>query len=115
MKLSEKQMQFSIMVSKLLIFATEQNLGITLGHAWRDVDTQKRLFDQGLSKTMNSKHLDKLAIDLNVFKNKRGHLVWTTNVEDYRVLGDYWENHLGGRWGGNFHNFADAGHFEYRG
>ena len=113
MRLSEKQMKFSIMVSKLITFATEQNIGITLGHAWRDVETQQRLYDKGLSRTMNSKHLDKLAIDLNVFVNKRGHLVWSANTEDYEVLGDYWENKLGGRWGGNFNNFVDAGHFEY--
>lgn len=112
MKLSEKQMKFTVMVGKLIAYATELNIGLTMGHAWRDTETQKKLFEQGRSKTMKSKHLDKLAIDLNVFIDKGNGRVWSTKTEDYQTLGEYWK-HLGGRWGGDFIGFTDAGHFEY--
>lgn len=117
MRLSEKQRRHTLMVSRLIAYAYDNGIELTLGHAWRDGDTQKRLVEAGLSKTMASRHCDRLAVDFNVFIDD----VYTTDKEAYRPLGEYWEC-LGGRWGGRFgveeRDYDtkvgwDAGHFEY--
>ena len=56
-----------------------------------------------------SKHIQRLAIDLNAFRN--GKLCNT--VEEYRLLGEYWESlNPINRWGGKFSSRPDADHFE---
>jgi hypothetical protein len=97
MKLSEKQRLFTLMVARLIEFVYGTGLELTMGHVWRDTETQRRLVEQGLSKTMNSKHCDRLAVDLNLFVNGE----YATEREAYRPLGELWER-LGGRWGGRF-------------
>jgi hypothetical protein len=64
------------------------------------------------SWTLHSKHLQRLAIDLNVFINKNGKWELTYKVEDIKPLGDFWEslNHKN-RWGGNWKN-PDTPHFQ---
>jgi hypothetical protein len=59
----------------------------------------------------NSVHGDKLALDLNLFRNG----LWLSATEDHRPLGEYWESlHPLCRWGGRFN---DGGHYsiEYQG
>jgi hypothetical protein len=51
----------------------------------------------------NSLHKDRLAIDLNLFKNQD----YLKSTEDYLPLGEYWES-IGGAWGGRFN---DGNHF----
>ena len=82
---------------------------LTFGHVWRDTYTQKHLVEKGLSKTMDSKHLEKLAVDFNLFIEG----TYITDIARYKPLGEYWKL-LGGRWGGDFEGFPDAGHFEYK-
>ena len=59
----------------------------------------------------NSVHQDKLAIDLNLFKNG----VYLSSSEDHRLLGEYWETlhplcRWGGRWGdGNHYSVENMG------
>jgi hypothetical protein len=53
----------------------------------------------------NSLHYDKLAIDLNLFKNG----VYLDKTEDHRELGEYWES-IGGSWGGRFKS-RDGNHY----
>ena len=119
MKLSVKQQKFTLMVARLIEFAYGMGYGLTLGHVWRDNETQRRLVDQGMSKTMQSRHCDRLAVDLNLFIN--GDLVQSR--EAMRPLGEAWER-LGGTWGGRFgveladYNIKvgwDPCHFEYKG
>lgn len=52
----------------------------------------------------NSVHGDKLAIDLNLFRNG----AWLASTDDHRPLGEYWETlhplcRWGGRWGDGNH------------
>lgn len=97
MSLSDKQSEFALMVAVLIQAAHQMGLSLTFGHAWRDSETQKRLVAQGLSKTENSKHLDRLAVDFNLFKDGK----YITDKNEYRPLGELWEK-IGGRWGGRF-------------
>ena len=57
----------------------------------------------------NSLHKDKLALDLNLFKDGR----YLASTEDHEPLGLFWES-IGGSWGGRF---DDGNHYslEHRG
>lgn len=109
MKLSEKQRIFTRNIACLIEYAYSVNIELTFGHAWRSLDDQKRLKAEGKSKTLKSKHLDRLAVDFNFFIN--GNL--TYEKDKLIILGNYWEslNELN-RWGGNFKSFLDTPHFE---
>jgi hypothetical protein len=111
MKLSEQQRIFTLNISKLIEYAYSIDIELTFGHAWRDLETQKRLVQQGKSKTMNSYHQKRLAVDFNFFINGK----LTYNKHKICALGEYWESlHELNRWGGNFKSFTDTPHFEMR-
>lgn len=111
MKLSEKQAIFSKNISYLIQYANKIGIDLTFGHAWRSPEEQKRLINEGKSQTMNSRHLQRLAIDFNFFID--GNL--TYKKEDVQRLGDYWEGlHPDNRWGGNWTTFVDTPHFEMK-
>jgi hypothetical protein len=58
---------------------------------------------------MNSMHLQRLAIDLNVFKDN----FLITDKETLKPLGDYWQSlSPKNRWGGNFTSLVDTPHYE---
>lgn len=67
------------------------------------------------SKTLDSNHLERLAVDFNVFKDG----VWISSFEETKFLGVYWVSlHPKNRWGGDFNKngikdgFIDTPHFE---
>ena len=94
-----QQIGFMRMLPRLIDMAFSLGFEITGGDLYRD----KRC-PYG-SKT--SKHHDRLAVDLNLFKDGK----YLTDTEDYRCLGEYWQR-LGGIWGGEFVR-ADGNHFEW--
>jgi len=105
MKLSEKQQEFTLMVSQLISWAYYKGYRLTFGDAYRD----PRVFGKkgekvGYGKAA-SNHKSRLAIDLNLFKD--GEYLGLT--KDHEVLGEYWEL-LGGSWGGRYN---DGNHYEY--
>jgi hypothetical protein len=115
MRLSEKQRIFTENIGKLIAFAYCNNIGLTFGHAWRSIEEQRRLVAEGKSQTLASNHLNRLAVDFNVFKD--GKLTW--DWEGVKLLGDYWVGlHPNNRWGGDFNRngkkdgFIDSPHFE---
>ena len=119
MKLSEKQQIFTKNVASLIAYADMIGIGLTFGHAYRDIETQKRLVADGKSKTLKSYHLKRLAVDFNFFIN--GKLVY--DKHKLAELGAFWEGlHPKNRWGGNFkikvdgvlEDWADTPHFEMR-
>ena len=115
MKLSEKQQLFTKNIARLILFAESIGYGLSFGHAWRSPEEQQRLFREGVTKTLNSIQLCRLAVDLNVFENGQLCLEWGQIKE----LGDYWEKlHPNNRWGGDWNGndlkdgFIDCPHFE---
>lgn len=109
MTLGEKQEKFSKNVAKLFNFILENGYQIRIGECQRTVEQQKIYFKQGKSKTMNSNHLKKLAIDLFIFKNGE----WFISKSQLQKIGDFWESlDKNNRWGGNFISFVDCPHFE---
>jgi hypothetical protein len=106
------------MLGEFLIAAYGAGYELTLGHVWRDTEAQRRLVEAGLSKTMRSKHCDRLAVDLNLFIDGK----YVDSRDAYRGVGELWEG-MGGSWGGRFgvsvSNYKkvvgwDPGHFEYK-
>jgi hypothetical protein len=109
MKLSEQQQIFSKNIASLIVYADTLDIGLTFGHAYRDLETQKRMVATGKSKTLNSNHLKRLAVDFNFFINGK----LTYDKHKLKALGEFWEGlHPKNRWGGNFKSFTDTPHFE---
>ena len=109
MSLVTEQSKFLLDVCKLINYATEQGWTVTGGELHRTVEQQQIHVNAGRSKTMNSMHLKRCAVDLNFFKD--GVLTW--NREKLATIGNYWERlDPKNRWGGNFKTLVDVPHFE---
>ena len=92
MTLRQKQSRFVQMVSLLIQFTYWMGYELTFGDAWTK---------EGHSK--KSLHYDRLAIDLNLFKDGR----YLSSTESHLPLGEFWEL-IGGTWGGRF---EDGNHY----
>ena len=103
MTLGQKQRKFTRMIADLIIFAYEQGYELTLGDAFRDPRVHGPVGEKKSYSSANSLHKERLAIDLNLFKDGK----FLTQSEDHRPLGEYWES-LGGSWGGRFN---DGNHY----
>lgn len=109
MTLSAEQAAFLLDACKLIQHATDLGWTVTGGELYRTQDQQEIYFKAGKTKTMQSNHLRRLAIDLNFLKD--GQAVW--DKAQLQPVGDYWESlHPSNRWGGNFVSFTDVPHFE---
>ncbi len=109
--LHSKQAQFSQLAAQLILHANELGYEVTLGEAWRSAvvaDYQMKWYaDHGLG-ILHSLHLQRLAIDLELFKNGK----YLTKTEDYLPLGTWWERQCADcSWGGKFKNLPDGNHF----
>jgi len=129
MSLVKEQWEFLKDVVKLIKYVEEKGWIVTGGELWRSPETQRIYVETGRSKTMNSYHLKRLAIDLNFFKPiQEGekykyeqtivvvdgkYYVLTWDYNDIKQFGEYWESlNKKNRWGGNFKTFKDVPHFE---
>ena len=119
--LMSAQSEFLLDFCKLIQHAPSLGFVVTSGELQRPVEMQKIYVKTGRSKTMHSKHIIRLAGDLNFFlPSPTGKLVYVCSVEELAPIGRYWESlNPKNRWGGNFDkdwskedNFKDAPHFE---
>lgn len=111
MSMVDEQAEFLLDVCKLVAFATSNGVVVTGGELYRTPEQQKIYVDTGRSKTMNSKHLQRLAIDLNFFID--GQLCY--DVEKLRAVGEYWQSLSPKNSAGMFwQSFKDLPHFERR-
>jgi hypothetical protein len=109
MSLSQEQAAFLLDACKLIVYATEQGFMVTGGELSRTPEQQAIYVKTGRSKTMESNHLKRCAIDLNFFK--QGQIVYSKT--ELASLGLYWESlNPKNRWGGNFRSLVDCPHFE---
>src|SRR5688572_15698962 len=90
------------MIGELILYAYSQGYELTFGEAWRPPETAEAYARAGKG-IANSLHIDRLALDLNLFRNGK----WLQKTEDFRLLGEWWESR-GGTWGGRF---GDGNHF----
>lgn len=102
------QAAFLLDVCKLVEKATELGFVVTGGELYRTPEQQQMHIKAGRSQTMNSLHLQRLAVDLNFFW--RGALTYDKIV--LAPLGAYWESlHPLNSWGGNGVKLVDTPHF----
>lgn len=109
MTLGQKQEVFTHNIAMLILKAEE--LGFKCrGREWqRTIEQQERYVAEGKSKTMKSKHLDCIAVDM--YFTKEGKLI--QDKAGLQALGDYWESlNASNSWGGNWKSFLDCPHFE---
>ena len=101
------QVLFARLVPRLIDQAFARGYEVTLGEVARTPEQAELNAELG-SGTRNSLHIQRLAIDLNLFK--LGALI--TDSEDYRFLGDFWKTcDPLCRWGGDFTSRPDGNHF----
>jgi len=79
----------------------------------RDLETQKKYFESGKSKTMKSKHLEGLAVDLAPYP-----LDWN-NINSFVELSKVIKkiaikNNIAIVWGGDWKTFKDYPHYEIK-
>jgi len=103
MMLGEKQRRLPLMLIKLFDFAYENGYELTLGDAYRDARVFGAMGEKKGYGRSNSNHKQRLAIDLNLFKDGK----YLTKTEDHKPLGEFWES-IGGSWGGRFN---DGNHY----
>ena len=109
MKLSQHQQVFVQQTAQLIIRANSLGVNLTFGEAYRTLEQQSIYFRDGLTRTMDSYHMTRLAVDFNFFI--KGELVYRHPL--ISLLGNYWESlDIKNTWGGHFHRFYDGGHFE---
>jgi hypothetical protein len=109
MSMVQEQAAFLLDVTELIRHATDAGFVVTGGELARTPEQQAIYFKTGRSKTMNSIHLKRCAIDLMFFKD--GKIIWDKEI--LTPIGKHWESlHPKNRWGGNFKNLVDCPHFE---
>lgn len=108
MKLVEHQAAFLLDVSKLIQYISSRGYKVTGGELYRSPEQQEIYVKTDRSKTMNSLHLSRLAIDFNFFKGEKPVL----DKKELEPFGLYWESlHPLNSWGGNGIRLVDVPHF----
>lgn len=104
--MSRLQEEFAQDAAKLIQKALEFGYGVTFGEAWRTPEQAQWDADHHIGIT-HSLHMERLAIDLNLFKDGQ----YLTDRTPYERLGLWWES-LGSthKWGGRFKS-VDLDHF----
>lgn len=103
-----EQAAFLLDVGKLVQKATELGFQVTAGELYRTPEQQQIYVKTGRSRTMNSLHLQRRAVDLNFFKDGK----LTYDKATLAPLGAFWESlHPLNSWGGNGVKLVDTPHF----
>lgn len=103
--LGQKQRRFAKLVPRLIDKAHELGFEVTLGDAYRDPRVHGEFGVKKSYSASRSVHKQRLAIDLNLFKNG----VYQTSSDAHRPLGEWWEKQ-GGCWGGRWN---DGNHYSF--
>ena len=85
------------MIALLILYINEQGYEVTSGEFWA--------YEEDGRHIKESFHYDRLAADLNLFKNGK----YLRSTESHKQFGDFWKS-LGGSWGGDFGN-KDGNHY----
>lgn len=98
---------FAHLAAKLILEAVKRGYDVTFGEAWRTPE-QARVNARNGSGSINSLHISRLALDLNLYRDGK----WLTKTEDHAELGLVWKSfHPDCRWGGDFKSRPDGNHY----
>lgn len=104
--LGQKQRLFVRLVGELIAFAYKQGYELSFGDAYRSPQQAQANANAGTG-IARSLHCDRLAIDLNLFRDGR----FLTRSEDHAELGKFWKSlHSLCAWGGDFSR-PDGNHY----
>ena len=87
MTLRQKQSLFVRLIGLFIAEAYRRGYELTFGEAWRTPE-QAALNAKAGKGIANSLHLDRLAIDFNLFRDGR----YLSSNESWRELGEFWES-----------------------
>ncbi len=105
-----KQFGFAEDIARLIVYAFGKGYSLTFGEAFRPLFVQEIYFKEGKTQTLHSQHLERLAVDFNLFLQGR-HI--STDAPEWHILGTYWKSlNVDNRWGGDFPYLKDYNHFE---
>lgn len=112
-----RQNTFLHNIANLIHFIQDSGYTISGGELWRSEETQAHYVEQGLSQTMNSLHLKRLAIDLNILDNDYLLFTDTTRKEkDLQIVTEFGRQWMiydkENIWGGTFKTLFDPFHFQ---
>jgi hypothetical protein len=96
----------------LIGYARLNRFIVTGGELERTKEQQDIYVKEGKSKTNDSKHLVRCAIDLNFYKLVNSEYVIVLDRDALTHIGKYWENLNPKNRAGMFFNFVDTRHFE---
>ena len=119
MTLRQRQTKFWLMIAQLIFKGHILQTPFFISEWGRSLAQQKLNVAKKLSKTMKSKHLDGLAVDIIFLSDVDDDGVVNFSPDKYRELGEYWES-IGGEWGGRYGDDPDtkkiegwdSGHFQ---
>jgi hypothetical protein len=112
MTLSDAQWMFLKDIARLILWAADHGWKLTGGEFKRTEAQEKIYVAEGKSRTMNSKHLESMALDFQG--------IWppgaTAPIQDRKhaePLGIYWESlSTKNVWGGRWKTLDDSPHFQ---
>lgn len=108
MSMISDQAAFLLDVCRLIEYATQQGFTVTAGEMYRTPEQQQIYVKTGRSRTMNSLHLQRQAVDLNFFRDDK----LVMDRISLSALGLFWESlHPLNSWGGNGVKLVDTPHF----
>ena len=98
-------------VADLIQFIETEGDMASGGELLRTTYQQLEYVRTGRSMTMNSLHLNKLAIDLAIFHDG----IWLQDFDSLKKYGAFWEGlHPDNEWGGDWVSLRDFPHFQRR-
>ena len=113
------RVEFIYKVGHLFLFASLHSIKlITPQDGWmRTAERQNELFKEGKSKRdgykKKSMHQLGRAVDIAIIDEEGEVINEYGDHPYYEKLGKFWEESMGGQWGGNFEGFRDVFHFQY--
>lgn len=104
MRLGDKQRIFTRNIAFLIEWAYKEGYELSFAEAYR-TPAQAELNAKNGTGISTSLHISRLAVDLNLFKDKK----YLRKTSDHEALGLFWESlHELNRWGGRFN---DGNHY----
>jgi hypothetical protein len=105
-ELLRQQQLFTANVGKLILYAYQMGYDLTFGEAWRTPEQAALNAAKGIG-IKGSLHVDRLAVDFNLFRGDR----YLPQSQDHAELGRFWKTlHPLNRWGGDFKK-RDGNHY----
>ena len=103
----ERQQTFALNVAKLILYINVKGYRCTFGETLRTKE-MAQIYARTGRGVLDSNHLYKLAVDLNLFKNG----VYLTDAKEYKQFADYWLTLNPFNEAGYYWKSVDSQHFE---